>query len=61
MKAVGVAYFAKPSRDKNIDYCQEIGVKFERTFLKFTTVDSISETEGKNQRLVNFCGKASHD
>ena len=27
---------------KNIDDCQQIGVKFERTFLKFATVDSTS-------------------
>ena len=31
------------SRDENIDDRQQIGVKFERTFLKFATVDSISD------------------
>ena len=41
MTAVGITYFEKPSRDKNIDDCQQIGVKFERIFLKFATVDSI--------------------
>ena len=41
MAAVGITYFEKPSRDKNIDDCQQIGVKFERTFLKFATVDSL--------------------
>ena len=41
--AVGITYFEKPSQDKNIDDCQQIGVKFERTFLKFATVDSISD------------------
>ena len=41
--AVGITYFEKPSRDKNIDDWQELGVKFERTFLKFVTVDSISD------------------
>ena len=44
MTAVGITYFEKPSRDKNIDDFQQIGVKFERTFLKFATVDSISDT-----------------
>ena len=43
MTAVCITYFEKPSRDKNIDDCQQIGVKFERTFLKFATVDSISD------------------
>ena len=40
MTAAGINYFEKPSRDENIDDCQQIGVKFERTFLKFATVDS---------------------
>ena len=40
MTAVGITYFEKPSRDKNIDNCQQIDVKSERTFLKFATVDS---------------------
>ena len=40
MTAVGITYFEKPSRDKNIekpsrdkniDNCQQISVKFERT------------------------------
>ena len=35
--AVGITYFEKPSRDKNIDDCQQTGVKFERAFLKFAT------------------------
>ena len=39
--AVGITNFKKPSRDKNIDDCQQIGVKFERTFIKFSTVVSI--------------------
>ena len=43
MTAVGITYFEKPSRDKNIDDCQQTGVKFERTFLKFATVDFISD------------------
>ena len=43
MAVVGITYFEKPSRDKNIDDCQETGVKFERIFLKFATVDSISD------------------
>ena len=43
MTAVGITYFEKPSRDKNIDDCQQIGVEFERTFFKFATVDSISD------------------
>ena len=43
MTAVGITYFEKPSRDKNIDDCQQIGVKFERNFLKSATVDSISD------------------
>ena len=41
MTAVGIAYFEKPSGDKNIDDCQQIGVKFETTFLKFATVDRL--------------------
>ena len=42
--AVGITYFEKPSRDKNIiDDCQQTVVKFQRTFLKFATVDSISD------------------
>ena len=41
--AVGIIYFEKPSQDKNIDDCQQTGVKFQRTFLKFATVDSISD------------------
>ena len=43
MTAVDITYFEKPSRDKNIDDCQQIDVKFERTFLKFAIVDSISD------------------
>ena len=43
MTSVGTTYFEKPSRDKNIDDCQQIGVKFERSFLKFATVHSISD------------------
>ena len=43
MTAVGITYFEKPGRNQNIDDCQQIGVKFERTFLKFATVDSISD------------------
>ena len=43
MAAVGVTYFEKPCRDKNIDDYQQLGVKFERIFLKFATVDSISD------------------
>ena len=43
MTAVGITYFEKVSRDKNIDDCQQIGVKSERTFHKFATVDSISD------------------
>ena len=39
--AVGITYFEKPSREKNVYDCQQLGVKFERTFLKFATVDSI--------------------
>ena len=41
--AVGLIYFEKPSRDENIDDCQQIGAKFERTFLQFATADSISD------------------
>ena len=41
MTAVGITYFEKPSRDKNIDDCQQTGVQFQRTFLKIATVDSI--------------------
>ena len=41
MKAVGITYFEKPSRDKNTDDCQQTGVKFETIFLKFAIVDSI--------------------
>ena len=41
--AVGITYFEIPIRDKNIDDCQEIGVRFERSFLKFATIDSISD------------------
>ena len=40
MAAVGITYFEKPSRDKNIGDCQLTGVKFERTFLKFATDNS---------------------
>ena len=43
MTAAGITYFEKLSRDKNIDDCEQIGVKFERTFLKFATVDFISD------------------
>ena len=43
MTAVGITYFEKPSRDKTINDCQQTGVKLERTFLKFTTVDSFSD------------------
>ena len=43
MTAVGNTYFEKPSRDKNINDCQQTGVKFDRTFLKFATVDSNSD------------------
>ena len=43
MTAVGITYFEKAGRDKNIDDCQQICVKFEKTFLKFDTVDSISD------------------
>ena len=32
--AVGITYFEKPCRDKNIDDCQQTGVQFQRTFLK---------------------------
>ena len=46
MKAVGITYFGKPSRDENkFDDCQQIGVKFERISLKFATVDSISQID----------------
>ena len=31
--AVGITYFEKPSRDENIDNCQQIGVQLERTLL----------------------------
>ena len=34
MSAVSITYFEKPSREKNIDDCQQTGVKFKRTFLK---------------------------
>ena len=40
--AAGITYFKNPSRDKDIDDCQQTGVKFQRTFLKFATVDSVS-------------------
>ena len=43
MTAVGITYFEKPSRDKNIDDCQQTGERLQRTFLKFATVDSISD------------------
>ena len=43
MTAVGITYFEKPSRDKNTGDCQQIGMKFERTFPKLATVDSISD------------------
>ena len=43
MTAVGNTYFEKSSRDKNIDDCQQTGLKFQRTFHKFSTVNSISE------------------
>ena len=38
---VGITYFEKPSREKNIYDCQQTGVKFERTFLKFATFVSV--------------------
>ena len=41
--AIGITHFEKPSRNKNIDDCQQTGVKFQRTFLKFATVNSISD------------------
>ena len=40
--AVGITYFEKASRDKNIGDCQQIGVKLETTVLKFA-VDTISD------------------
>ena len=43
MTAVGITYIEKPSRDKNIDDYQQIGVKFERTCLKIRYCDSISD------------------
>ena len=43
MTAVGITYFEKLSKDKYIDDCQQTGVKFERTFFKFATVDSVSD------------------
>ena len=46
--SVGLVYFEKPTRDKNIDDCQQIGVKSERSFFKFATVDSISD------RLIRY-------
>ena len=36
-------YFEKPSRVENTDSYLQIGVKFERIFLKFATVDPISD------------------
>ena len=42
MTAVGITYFEKPSRGENIDDCQQISVKLQRSFLKFVAVDSIS-------------------
>ena len=43
MTAVDITYFEKPSRDKNIDDCQQISVEYERNFLKIATVDSVSD------------------
>ena len=44
MTVVGITDFEKPSRDKCIDDCQKIGVKYEKKiFLKFATVDSFSD------------------
>ena len=40
MTAVVITYFEKLSRDKNIDDCQQTGVKFERTFIKSATNNS---------------------
>ena len=54
MTAVGITYFEKPSRDKNIDDCQQIGVKFERNFFQFATVDSISDRLIIHLRLKIF-------
>ena len=31
--AVGITYFKKPSRDKDIDDCQQTGAKFQRPSL----------------------------
>ena len=44
MTADGITYFEKSSPDKYIDDCQQISVKFERTFLKFATVYSIPDS-----------------
>ena len=51
MTTIGITYFEKPSRDENIDDCQQIGVKLERTFLKFATVDGVE----KDNHLRKVC------
>ena len=42
MTAPGITYFEKASREENIDNCQQIGVKLERTFTEFVIVNSVS-------------------
>ena len=53
VKAVGITYLEEPNRYKNVDDCQQIGVKFERTFLKFPVVDSNNSPEIKH--ILNTC------
>ena len=36
-----VSYFEKPSQDESTDDCQQIGLKLERSFLKYVAVDSV--------------------
>ena len=54
MTAVGITHFEKPSRDKNIDDCQQIGVKYDKTFLRFGTVDSISNRLTRNSSHYEY-------
>ena len=43
MTPVGITCYEKPSRDKNIDDCQQIGVKFERIVYCTAALTSLSD------------------
>ena len=57
MTAVGITYFEKPSRDKNIDDCQKTGVQFQRIFLRIAEAPNVLFCKKKLFYSGYFAGK----